>query len=133
MTSSSNHWIVSDVCPTHPSSTSAMPVASCPPVSSPVSSSTPLSDFPFLGSSRTGESFPLFYILHSSSSLPLGQLNPFALWRSVARVLAIPFPDISKLRDGAIPAKTPSFAMSQAVSRVSSLVGAPVISPPIVP
>ena len=46
----------------------------------------------------------------------------------MARVLDIPFPDISKLRDGAIFVKTPTFAINQALSRVSSLVGALVVS-----
>ena len=50
-------------------------------------------------SSRTGESFPLFHVLRRSYGLSLGQLNPFSLYRSVVRVLGIPFPDISKLRD----------------------------------
>ena len=98
--------------------------------SSSVPPSAPPSDFPLLGCSRTGGSFPLFHVLRSSSGLPLGQLNPFALRRSVARVLGIQFPDISKLRDGAILVKTPTFAMSQALSRVSSLIGAPVVSEP---
>ena len=48
----------------------------------------------------------------------------------MARELGIQFPDISKLRDGAILVKTPTFAMSQALSRVSSLIGAPVVSEP---
>ena len=75
-----------------------------------------------------GESFLLFHILRSSSILLLDQLNPFALHRSVVLVLGIPFPDISKLRDSAILVKTPTSAMSQALSRVSSLIGAPVVS-----
>ena len=73
----------------------------------------------------------MFYVLCSSSGLPLGQLNPFSLRRSVARALGIPFPDISKLRDGAILVKTPTSAISPALPRVSSLVGAPVISNPL--
>ena len=78
--------------------TQAISVSSCSPVSpSPIPPSPPSSDFPLLGSSRTGESFPLFHVLRSSSGLPLGQLNPFALRRSVACVLGIQFPDISKL------------------------------------
>ena len=100
-------------------STHAFPVT----CSSPVPPSAPPSDFPLLGCSRTGGSCPLFHVLRSSSGLPLGQLNPFALRRSLARVLGIQFPDISKLRDGAILVKTPTFAMSQALSRVSSLIG----------
>ena len=44
----------------------------------------------------------------------------------MARVFEIQFPDISKLRDGTVFVKTPTFAMSHALSRVSSLVGAPV-------
>ena len=86
-----------------------------------------------LGSSRTGESFPLFHVLRSSSGLPLSQLNPFALCRSVPCLLGIPFPDISKLRDGASLAKTPPFVMNQVLFRVSFLGGAPVVSIPIVP
>ena len=125
-TSSSVLRIVSDVRPSHTSATPAMPVVTSLPVfSSSVPSPTPLSDFPLLGSSRTGESFPLFHVLRSSSGLPLGQLNPFALCRSVACVLGIPFPDLSKLRDGCILVKTPIFAMSHAFSCVSSLVGLP--------
>ena len=118
-----------DVQPSHPSSTYAVPVSSCLLVSSsPVSPSTPLSDFPFLGSSQTGESFPLFHVLRSSSGLPLGHLNPFALGRSVSRVLVIQFPNISKLRDDAILVKASTYVMSQDLSQVPSLVGSPVIS-----
>ena len=54
---------------------------------------------PFLGSSRCSTFF-------NFSGLPLGQLNPLALRCSVTRVLGIPFPNISKLRDGAILIKT---------------------------
>ena len=79
-------------------STHAIHVTSYSPVSSsPVTPPLPLSDFPLLGSSRTGESFTLFHVLRSSSGLPLEQLNPFALRRSVARVLGVQFLDISKL------------------------------------
>ena len=83
-----------------------------------------------MGSSRTGDSFPLFHVLRSSSGLPLRQLYPFALRLSVDRVLDIQFPDISKLRDCAILVKTPIFTMRQALSRVSSLIGAPVVLEP---
>ena len=114
--------------PSHPSSTPVLPFVPCTSVSSSVPSSTPLSDFPLLGSPRTGESLPLFHVLRSSSGLPLGQLNPFALRRSVVRLLDIPSPDI-KLRDGAILIKTPTSTMSQALSRVSSND----FEPPIIP
>ena len=130
VTSSSFPRIVPDVRPSHPSSTPPISVAPYLPVPSSSFPSTPLS---LLGSSRTGESFPLFYILFSSSGLPLGQLNPFALCLSVTHVLAIPFPDTRKLHDIAILVKTRTHAMSQALSRVSSLVGAPVISNSFVP
>ena len=70
-----------------------------------------------------GESFLLFHILRSSSGLPLGHLNHFSLRRSVARVLCIPFPNISKLCDGAIFVKIPMSTMSQASSSVSSVAG----------
>ena len=84
---------------------------------------------------RVGEYFPLFHVIRNSSGLLLGQLNPFALRRSVARVLGIQFSDISKLREDAILTRSPTNAMSQALSRVSSLVGAPMISTlhPIIP
>ena len=59
-TSSSIPRIVSDVRPSHSSSTPPIPVAPCPPVSSfSLPPSIPLSDFPLLGSSRTGESFSI--------------------------------------------------------------------------
>ena len=84
-TSSPIPWMLLDVRPSHSSSTPALPVAPCSPVSSSsVPSPTPLLDFPLLGSSRTGDSFPLFHILCSSSSLSLGQLNPLALYLSMA-------------------------------------------------
>ena len=79
--------------------------------SSSVPSSTPLSDFLLLGSSRTSESFPLFSILRSFSSLPLGPLNPFTLRRSVAHKLDISLPNINKLRDVAILVKAPLFPL----------------------
>ena len=46
----------------------------------------------------------------------------------MARVLVIHFPNISKLRDGVVLVKTSTFAMSQALSRVLSLVRAAVVS-----
>ena len=48
----------------------------------------------------------------------------------MAFVLGIQFPDISKLRDNALLIISPTFAMSQALSRVSPLMGAPVVSEP---
>ena len=80
VTSSSDSRIVPDVRPSYPYSTPVIPVAPFPPVSSSsVPSSIPPSDFPLLGSFRTGESFPLLHVLCSSSGLPFGQLNPFEL------------------------------------------------------
>ena len=59
-----------------------------------------------LGSSQTSESFPLFHVLCIYSDL----LNSFALCRSVARVLGVQFPDISKLHHGAILFKISTYA-----------------------
>ena len=119
MTSSSVPRLVSDVRSSNLPFISAVPVDPCLPVSSSsVPSSTLLSDFLLLCSSRICESFLLLQVLRSSSGLSLRHLDPFALRSSVARMLGIQFPDISKLRDGATLVKTPTYAMSQAFSRV---------------
>ena len=114
VTSSSVPRLVSDVHSPNDSSTLTVSIDLCysgiSSVSSySVSSSTSLYDFPLLGSSRAGKSFSSFYVFHISSSLPLGQTNPFAVHRSMSRVLWNQFPDIGKLRDNEILVKDSYF------------------------
>ena len=53
-------------------------------------------------------------------------MNDFRLRRELARVLGVPSPDVTKLRDGSLLIRTPTYSESVAVSGVTTLEGAPI-------